>query len=176
MASDESRYNRTIVFADPPSSANYVHAHVPAAYLNEEIMDVAFVKAIGSSNYPGGIGALIQDHRFDDGGVNLGDHWKHKYLVDLDGMGYSGRFFSFLESDSAVLKATVYREFFEQWIQPWYARHPQTSALLLVSSYLDADFYALHQAALCSSVSIIPGNLQCSCFLLRSNSINLNPC
>lgn len=121
MASDESYSNRTIIFADPPSSTNYVHAHVPTVFLNEDIMDIAFVKVVDSFNYPGGIGALISDHRFDDGGVNLGDHWKHKYLVDVDGMGYSGRFFSFLESDSAVMKATVYREFFEQWIQPWWA-------------------------------------------------------
>lgn len=119
MASDDSSINRTIVFADPPSSTNYVAAQVPIRDLNEEIMDIAFVKVVDSFNYPGGIGALMRDHRFDDSGVNLGDHWKHKYLVDIDGMGYSGRFFSFLESDSAVMKATVYREFFEGWIQPW---------------------------------------------------------
>jgi len=119
MASDESTANRTIVFADPPGSNDYVYTQVPMSALNAEMMDVAFVKVVDSFNYPGGIGALIRDHRFDDGGVNLGDHWRHKYLVDIDGMGYSGRFFSFLESDSAVMKATVYREFFEQWVQPW---------------------------------------------------------
>ncbi|TCD65305.1 capsule-associated protein CAP1 [Steccherinum ochraceum] len=119
MASDDSTSNRTVVFADPPGSNNYVYVQVPTSALNEEMMDVAFVKVVDSFNYPGGIGALIRDHRFDDGGVNLGDHWRHKYLVDVDGMGYSGRFFSFLESDSAVMKATVYREFFEEWIQPW---------------------------------------------------------
>ncbi|OBZ76168.1 Beta-1,2-xylosyltransferase 1 [Grifola frondosa] len=119
MASDKSSANRTIVFADPPGSKNYVYADVPAASLNDEIMDVAFVNVVDHSNFPGGLEALINAHRFDDGGVNLGDHWKHKYLVDLDGMGYSGRFFSFMESDSAVMKATVYREFFSDWIQPW---------------------------------------------------------
>ncbi|KAI0074327.1 capsular associated protein [Panus rudis PR-1116 ss-1] len=128
MTSDESSTNRTIVFADPPSSTNYVYTSVPIGALNEEVMDVAFVKVVGSFNYPGGIGSLIRDHRFDDGGVNLGDHWKHKYLVDIDGMGYSGRFFSFLESDSAVMKATVYREFFEGWIQPWLHFIPLSSS------------------------------------------------
>ena len=120
MASDDSTGNRSIIFADPPGSDEYISAQVPTGALNKEMMDVAFVKVVGAHNYPGGIGALIMDHRFDDGGVNLGDHWRHKYLVDIDGMGYSGRFFSFLESDSAVMKATVYREFFEQWVQPWY--------------------------------------------------------
>ena len=124
MATDTSDTNRTILFADPPGSTTYRYTDVPTAALNKEMMDVAFVKLVDSFNFPGGIGALLKDHRFDEGGVNLGDHWKHKYLVDLDGMGYSGRFFSFLESDSAVLKATVYREFFEEWIQPWYASRP----------------------------------------------------
>lgn len=119
MASDTSETNRTILFADPPGSSTYVYADVPTGKLNKEVTNVAFVKLVDSFNFPGGIGALLRDHRFDENGVNLGDHWKHKYLLDVDGMGYSGRFFSFLESDSAVLKATVYREFFEEWIQPW---------------------------------------------------------
>lgn len=119
MASDTSAANHTILFADPPGSTTYKYAEVPTASLNNEMMDVAFVKLVDSLTFPGGPAALLRDHRFDESGVNLGDHWKHKYLVDLDGMGYSGRFFSFLESDSAVLKATVYREFFEEWIQPW---------------------------------------------------------
>jgi len=34
-------------------------------------------------------------------------------------MGYSGRFFAFLASDSVPVKATVYSEFFSDWIQPW---------------------------------------------------------
>ncbi|OCH90505.1 hypothetical protein OBBRIDRAFT_730693 [Obba rivulosa] len=118
MANDKSQTNRTVVFADPPGSTNYAYAEVPAAALNDEIMDVAFVK-IDYNSFPGGLQAFLRLHRIDDGGVSLGDHWRHKYLVDLDGMGYSGRFFSFMESDSAVLKSTVYREFFSDWIQPW---------------------------------------------------------
>ncbi|KAI0649897.1 capsular associated protein [Trametes meyenii] len=119
LASDRSSVNRTIVFADPPGSTNYIYADVPAAALNDEVMDAAFVKVVGADSFPGGHNSFMQLHRVDDGGVNLGDHWKHKYIVDLDGMGYSGRFFSFMESDSAVMKATVYREFFSDWIQPW---------------------------------------------------------
>ena len=120
MASDQSNTTRTVVFADPPGSTNYAYAEVPTVQLNKELMDVAFVKIVDSNNFPGGLDTLLASHRFDDGGVNLGDHWKYKYLVDLDGMGYSGKFFAFLESDSAVLKSTVYEEFYSDWIQPWY--------------------------------------------------------
>ncbi|GBE86749.1 hypothetical protein SCP_0906300 [Sparassis crispa] len=109
-----------MVFADPPGSSNYIYAEVPVGMLNDEIVDVAFVNLVDWYHFPGGLLALVRAHRFYDGGVSLGEHWKHKYLVDIDGMGYSGRFLSFMESDSAVMKSTVHREFLSDWIQPWY--------------------------------------------------------
>lgn len=118
MASNKSSVNRTVTFVDPPSTTHYVSVPVPAASLNEEIMDTAFVKATSPGSYPGGLTALMDAHRFGDS-VPLGKHWSYKYLIDLDGMGYSGRFMSFLASDSVPLKATVYEEFFSDWIQPW---------------------------------------------------------
>ena len=117
MASSKSAENRTIVFPSQ-SSSSYVSAQVPIEKLNEEIMDVAFVRHLGRDTYPGGRAALRKDHRFAKS-VPLGHHWKYKYLVDVDGMGYSGRFFALLASDSVPLKATVYEEFCRDWLQPW---------------------------------------------------------
>ncbi|KAI0318673.1 hypothetical protein OF83DRAFT_1163349 [Amylostereum chailletii] len=118
MASEPSSMNRTLVFADPPSSSNYVYAKVPANTLNAVIMDVAFVSSVDHRHYPGGLQQEMEDHRFDDA-VLLREHWSHKYLLDLDGMSYSGKFFAYLASDSAVVKSSVYSEFFSDWIQPW---------------------------------------------------------
>lgn len=118
MASDASQANRTITFADPPTTTHYVAAPVPIASLNSEIMDTAFVKVTDHLNYPGGLEAMRRDHRFGDA-VPLGKHWSYKYLIDMDGMGYSGRFMAFLASDSVAMKATVYQEYFSDWIQPW---------------------------------------------------------
>ncbi|KZT40170.1 capsular associated protein [Sistotremastrum suecicum HHB10207 ss-3] len=118
MASDSSDANRTIVFPWPPESENYVTAQVPVKDLNADFMDTAFTKAVGCQQYPGGCPAMQADHRFSEA-VPLGEHWRHKYLVDFDGMGYSARVFAFLASESAVLKSTVYREFFSDWLQPW---------------------------------------------------------
>ena len=121
MTSDMSNTTRIVTFPDPASStSNYVAAAVPVAKLNEEIMDTAFVKAVATDGYPGGQAALERDHRFGDS-VPLGRHWSYKYLVDMDGMSYSGRFLAFLASDSVPIKSTVYDEFFSDWIQPWYA-------------------------------------------------------
>jgi len=119
MSSDMSNSTRVVTFADPPSSSSHwVAAEVPVAKLNEEIMDAAFVKAVSANAYPGGLKALQKDHRFGDS-VPLGTHWSYKYLIDLDGMSYSGRFLAFLASDSVPIKSTVYDEFFSDWIQPW---------------------------------------------------------
>lgn len=118
MASDDSEVAKIITFADPPATTNFVSAQVPAWAVNNDIMDVAFVKSVGF--YPEGPDALARDHRFADA-VPLGKHWSYKYLVDFDGMAYSGRFMAFLASDSAVIKSTVYQEYFSDWIQPWYA-------------------------------------------------------
>ncbi|XP_006455077.1 hypothetical protein AGABI2DRAFT_226352 [Agaricus bisporus var. bisporus H97] len=123
MSSDQSNTTyRTVTFSDPPNSNRYISTKVPISQLNDEIMDVAFVKAVTTATYPGGEEALMRDHRFDDT-VPLGEHWKYRYLVDLDGMSYSGRFLAFLASDSVPVKATVYEEWFSDWIQPWYVVH-----------------------------------------------------
>lgn len=135
LANATSETNRTIAFADPPSSTNFVYASVPIASLNREIMDVAFVSSIDHDIYPGGLDQQVRDYRFDDAAV-LSDHWAHKYLLDLDGMSYSGKFFAFLGSDSAVIKSGVYQEFFSDWIQPWLHYIP------LSTSY--AEIYNIH--------------------------------
>ena len=118
MTSDKSENQRTIVFANPPGSTNFTYAKVPVRELNEEIMDVGFVQSAGNANFPGGMQALYRDHRFAQA-VPLSENWAYKYLIDFDGMGYSGRFFALLASESAVIKSTVYREFYSEWIQPW---------------------------------------------------------
>jgi len=81
-------------------------------------MDVAFVSSVDFDHYPGGLSQQVVDHRFDDAAI-LSDYWTHKYLLDLDGMSYSGKFFAFLGSDSVVIKSSIYQEFFSDWIQPW---------------------------------------------------------
>jgi len=135
LASGNSETNRTIVFADPPDSSNFVYASVPISSLNQEIMDVAFVSSVDFDHYPGGLSQQVLDHRFDDAAI-LSDYWTHKYLLDLDGMSYSGKFFAFLGSDSVVIKSSIYQEFFSDWIQPWLHYVP------LSTSY--AEIYNIH--------------------------------
>lgn len=116
LASDASDEARELTFAN--GHGGWTTAPVPVGALNNELMDAAFTHATNPKAYPGGLDALQRDHRFADK-VPLGDHWAHKYLVDIDGQSYSGRFMAFLASDSVPVKATVYGEFFSDWIEPW---------------------------------------------------------
>ncbi|KAK1987330.1 hypothetical protein LZ30DRAFT_536528, partial [Colletotrichum cereale] len=51
--------------------------------------------------------------------VPLRSGQKNKYLVDIDGNGFSGRFRSFLLSKSVPLKASVYNEWHDSRLVPW---------------------------------------------------------
>ncbi|GAA95706.1 glycosyltransferase family 90 protein [Mixia osmundae IAM 14324] len=51
--------------------------------------------------------------------VSLAQSYKHKYLLDVDGNAFSGRFRRFMFTNSAVLKATGYPEWMTERIQPW---------------------------------------------------------
>ncbi|KAF8838709.1 glycosyltransferase family 90 protein [Paxillus ammoniavirescens] len=133
MAHEGSSANYTVIHASPSIPGNFISTTVPAKDLNNNIMDVAFVSAVG--NYPGGVGELMRFHRFADS-VPLGEHWSYKYLLDLDGMGYSGRFMALMASDSVPIKSTVYKEYFTDWLQPWLHYIP------LSSSY--SEIYNIH--------------------------------
>lgn len=45
--------------------------------------------------------------------------WLARYLLDIDGNAFSGRYYAFLESRSAVFKQAVFREWHQEWIVPW---------------------------------------------------------
>ncbi|KAL8659525.1 MAG: hypothetical protein Q9226_000367 [Calogaya cf. arnoldii] len=47
------------------------------------------------------------------------DAWSYKYLLDMDGNAFSGRFYAFLQSTSMIFKMAVFREWHEEWLQPW---------------------------------------------------------
>ncbi|KAL1311616.1 hypothetical protein AAFC00_001727 [Neodothiora populina] len=46
-------------------------------------------------------------------------HWAYKYLLDLDGAGFSGRFLPFLFSRSLPFKAALFREWYDSRLTPW---------------------------------------------------------
>jgi hypothetical protein len=47
------------------------------------------------------------------------EHWRFKYLFDLDGAGFSGRFLPFLESRSLVFRVAAFRQWFDERLSAW---------------------------------------------------------
>lgn len=43
----------------------------------------------------------------------------YKYLLDMDGNSFSGRFYAFLRSKSLTFKQTLFREWHSEWLKPW---------------------------------------------------------
>ena len=51
--------------------------------------------------------------------VDFQSHWQYKFLLDLDGAGFSGRFPSFLRSRSLPFKAALFREWSDDRLTAW---------------------------------------------------------
>lgn len=86
--------------------------------LNEEIMDVAFTNVWNCGPQAECDAAKHGNYRFAHRDA-IEAVRKYKLLLDLDGLAYSARFAALLQSGGAVIKSTVYQEFFSEWIQPW---------------------------------------------------------
>lgn len=52
--------------------------------------------------------------------VDFQNHWSHRFLFDLDGAGFSGRFLPFLQSHSLPLKAGLFRQWFDSRVISWF--------------------------------------------------------
>ncbi|KAH7354256.1 hypothetical protein B0T11DRAFT_231260 [Plectosphaerella cucumerina] len=47
------------------------------------------------------------------------DAWRFRYLLDIDGNAFSGRFYAFLKSRSLTFKLAIFREWHFEWLKPW---------------------------------------------------------
>lgn len=118
MTSRNTSENWSITFANSLNTSHYLKAPIHNSQLNDEIMDIAFVLPKAEKAYPGGLAAMKREYRFGDR-VPLSRSWNYKYALDMDGMSYSGRFMALLASKSVPVKATLYKEFWTDWIEPW---------------------------------------------------------
>lgn len=44
----------------------------------------------------------------------------YKYVLDMDGNGFSGRYYRLLDTHSAIIKQTLIQEWHDDWLVPWY--------------------------------------------------------
>ncbi|KAI1910594.1 hypothetical protein LOZ61_004342 [Ophidiomyces ophidiicola] len=53
------------------------------------------------------------------------DHWKYRFLFDMDGAGFSGRFLPFLKSNSLPFRTSLFRQWLDSRLTPWLHFVPQ---------------------------------------------------
>lgn len=55
--------------------------------------------------------------------------WKHKFVLDIDGNSYSGRFYTLLRSKSTVFKQAIFQEAHDDRLMPWIHYVPVSSSM-----------------------------------------------
>ena len=61
--------------------------------------------------------------------VAFHEHWRFKYLFDLDGAGFSSRSLPFLQSRSLVFRVAAFRQWFDERLTAWVHFVPVDSRL-----------------------------------------------
>lgn len=72
-----------------------------------------------SDNNPGGICNYTSPHFAVTEGIKMAEQFDYKYLPDIDGNSFSGRYLGFLRSTSLPVKATVFREWHDSRLVAW---------------------------------------------------------
>jgi hypothetical protein len=121
MASHRNEPSILNIFTPSTTSTTPAIDHNPVerSFLNSKVFDVAFTRLSGCGDeYTCNITRLLPLYRFSEA-IPFSDSHKWKLLLDIDGQAYSGRFLSLLKMGSAVMKSTIYEEFFTDYLIPW---------------------------------------------------------
>ena len=117
----------------PTANATYDNHHeFDPAHFAQEHAHAAFTEIWGCD--PGDC-SFMKDDFATDRRVPFEEQFRNKYLIDVDGHSFSGRWYPFLKSKSLGLKATILREWHDSRLFAW--RH-----FIPVDNHYD-DLYAL---------------------------------
>ncbi|KAA8912720.1 hypothetical protein FN846DRAFT_253324 [Sphaerosporella brunnea] len=107
--------NDTAKILQPNDGTNWAVTEVPRETL-KELFDVSF-SHVGQCD--------PEDCRQQRNFFHIAQYadqqgaWQWKYLLDMDGNAFSGRYHAFLKSRSVVFKLAVFREWHDEWLYPW---------------------------------------------------------
>jgi len=74
--------------------------------------------------------------------IHMKNQYDYKFLPDIDGNSYSGRFRAFMRSTSLVLKSTIYSEWHDDRLVPWIHFVPFDNTF--VDIYAIIEYYLNH--------------------------------
>jgi hypothetical protein len=69
--------------------------------------------------------------------VSMKKQYAYKYLPDIDGNSYSGRYRAFLQSSSLPLKSSIYAEWHDDRLFPWVHFVPFDSSFMDIYGIMD---------------------------------------
>lgn len=104
----------------PNANGKYTYQTIPnsnpIAALNLSL-DISIVDGIARA---WGNDGAAQDAEFGFAPpTDFQDHWRYRYLMDVDGAGFSGRFLPFLQSKSLPFRAGIFRSWWDGRLTAW---------------------------------------------------------
>lgn len=81
--------------------------------------DTAFVDLMCLYSTPGGHCNYTGEYFSVEQGLTMAQQFDNKYVPDIDGNSFSGRYRGFLLSTSLPIKATIFREWHDSRLVPW---------------------------------------------------------
>lgn len=105
---------------DPKTGQEYIREEeVDLPHLNEKYLDAGYVGDLHQCTQDEGGCEAIPKHIQTVKGMDWESQNDYKYIVDMDGNAWSGRFHRLMASNSLVLKSTIFPEWYSDRIMPW---------------------------------------------------------
>ncbi|OJJ04003.1 hypothetical protein ASPVEDRAFT_43451 [Aspergillus versicolor CBS 583.65] len=118
----------------------------------DEHADTGFLDLVCSPDYPGAAPHCPYTDPYYTlvAGIPMNEMFNYKYLPDVDGNSFSGRYRGFLLSTSLPIKATVYKEWHDTRLIPWAHFVPMDSLYMdlygILSYFIGYGEHAGHDA------------------------------
>ncbi|EXJ67310.1 uncharacterized protein A1O5_09323 [Cladophialophora psammophila CBS 110553] len=115
----------TVLLPSPADHSKYQYQTIPGAQVKKLGLqtDIAIVDFIARC---GGKDCTDQSQEFNlVSPTDFQAHWRYRFLFDLDGAGFSGRFLPFLYSHSLPFKTALFREWYDSRLTAWLHFVPQ---------------------------------------------------
>lgn len=108
-----------ILLPHPTQQGKFTYQHFPTnpiTALNLSL-DIAIVNGIARAWDNDGAAQDAEFHFAPP--TDFQDHWRYRYLFDMDGAGFSGRFLPFLQSHSLPFRAGIFRSWWDSRLTAW---------------------------------------------------------
>ncbi|BGP24738.1 glycosyltransferase family 90 protein [Rhodotorula toruloides] len=103
----------------PQGIESLVEKKVKTIELMDKYIDFAFTGKAGQCSEEDGSCDAVRKLFDFQRAFGWNEANEYKYMLDLDGNAWSGRFHRLLSTNSVVLKSTIFPEWYAGWIQPW---------------------------------------------------------